>query len=68
MANLDKYPQIEYVCYELVGRKGISYIHNVANVMYDGSHGVCILQDAKGQPVVIIPLLKLLELRIQYKD
>lgn len=68
MANLDKEPQIEYVCYELVGRKGISYIHNVANVMYDVSHGVCILQDAKEQPVVMIPLLKLLELRIKYKD
>lgn len=68
MANLDKDSQIEYVCYELVGRKGVSYVHDVANVMYDGSHGVCILQDAKEQPVVMIPLLKLLELRIKYKD
>ena len=47
MANLDKDTQIEYVCYELVGRKSVSYVRNVANVMYDGSHGVCILQDAK---------------------
>lgn len=68
MANLDKEPQIEYVCYELVGRKGISYVHNVVNVMYDGSHGVCILQDANEQPVVMIPLSRLLELRIKYKD
>ena len=68
MANLDKDPQIEYVCYELVGRKGISYVHNVANVMYDGSHGVCILQDVNEQPVVMIPLSRLLELRIKYKD
>lgn len=68
MANLDKDPQIEYVCYELVGRKGVSYIRDVVNVMYDGSHGVCILQDANEQPVVMIPLSKLLELRIKYKD
>lgn len=68
MANLDKNSQIEYVCYELVGRKGISYVHNVENVTYDGSHGVCILQDANEQPVVMIPLPRLLELRIKYKD
>ena len=68
MANLDKDTQIEYVCYELVGKKGVSYVHNVANVMYDGSSGVCILQDANEQPVVMIPLPRLLELRIKYKD
>lgn len=68
MANLDKNSQIEYVCYELVGKKGVSYVHNVANVMYDENHGVCLLQDAKEQPVVLIPLSRLLELRIKYKD
>lgn len=68
MANLDKNSQIEYVRYELVGKKDVSYAYNVANVMYDGSSGVCILQDAKEQPVVMIPLSKLLELRIKYKD
>ena len=61
MANLDKDPQIEYVCYELVGRKGISYIHNVANVIYNQYY--VSLQDMDE-----MPYRRLLELRIKYKD
>lgn len=66
MVNLDKDPQIEYVCYELVGRKGISYIHNVANVIYNQYY--VSLQDMDEMPVAIIPYQRLLELRIKYKD
>lgn len=66
MVNLDKEPQIEYVCYELVGRKCKSYIHNVANVIYNQYY--VSLQDMRGMPVVVIPLQRLLELRIKYKE
>jgi hypothetical protein len=66
MVNLDKEPQIEYVCYELVGRRSKSYIHNVANVIYNQSY--VLIQDMGDMPIVIIPLQRLLELRIKYKE
>ena len=66
MANLDKEPQIEYVCYELVGRKGVSYIRDVANVIYNQYY--VSIQDMDEMPVAIITYSRLLELRIKYKD